>query len=233
MIKFEQDKPEMKKKIFATALAASIISAAGFATAQNLVDPVTNDTDLSNYAEYMSRDIADGFYSTDVIRTVVYREPMLAKTSLDFQSQYGLPSINTRQLDYQHRRSGWRLATGLPQPVPEPKQPVFASGEILGLELVPNGLPVGSVEVVGEALAKFRVNPGIRLYRAPSGKYYYIEDPNAPGSKGSKLTFGEVPDGSKVVHPASVGVTSVPKGFVVVQGPDGKLYLAPASRFGL
>lgn len=233
MIKFEQEKPDMKKKNFAAALVVSIISAAGFATAQNLVDPVSNDTDLSNYAEYMSHNVADGFYSTDVIRTVVYREPALAKTSLDFQSQYGLPSINTRQLDYQHRRSGWRLAAGLPQAVPEPKQPVLASGEILGLELVPNGLPAGSVEIVGEALAKFRVNPGIRLYRAPSGKYYYIEDPTAPGSKGSKLTFGEVPDGSKVVHPASVGVTSVPKGFVVVRGPDGKLYLAPASRFGL
>ena len=233
MIKFEQEKPDMKKKIFAAALVVSIISAAGFATAQNLVDPVSNDTDLSNYAEYMSRNVADGFYSTDVIRTVVYREPARAKTSLAFQSQYGLPSINTRQLDYQHRRSGWRLAPGLPQAVPEPKQPVLASGEILGLELVPNGLPAGSVEIVGEALAKFRVNPGIRLYRAPSGKYYYIEDPTAPGSKGSKLTFGEVPDGSKVVHPASVGVTSVPKGFVVVRGPDGKLYLAPASRFGL
>ena len=229
----------MKKKIFATALAASIISAAGFATAQNLVDPVTNDTDLSGYSNYMSREVAEGFYGTDVVRTVVYREPVLATTSLDYQSQYGMTSLNTRQLDYQHRRSGWRLAKGLPQPEPapppqpKPKPPVLASGEILGLELVPSGLPAGSVEVVGEALAKFRVNPGIRLYRAPSGKYYYIEYPTAPGSKGSKLTFGEVPEGSKVVHPASVGVTSVPEGFVVVRGPDEKLYLAPASRFGL
>ena len=141
MIKFEQEKPDMKKKIFAAALVVSIISAAGFATAQNLVDPVSNDTDLSNYAEFMSRNVADGFYSTDVIRTVVYREPVLAKTSLDFQSQYGLPSINTRQLDYQHRRSGWRLATGLPQAVPEPKQPVLASGEILALSWFPTAFP--------------------------------------------------------------------------------------------
>ena len=149
----------MKKKIFATALAASIISAAGFATAQNLVDPVTNDTDLSGYSNYMSREVAEGFYGTDVVRTVVYREPVLATTSLDYQSQYGMTSLNTRQLDYQHRRSGWRLAKGLPQPEPapppqpKPKPPVLASGEILGLELVPSGLPAGSVEVVGEALA--------------------------------------------------------------------------------
>ena len=87
--------------------------------------------------------------------------------------------------------------------------------------------------MVGAELAKFRVNPGIRPYRAPNGKYYYIEDSTALGSKGSKLTFGEVPEGSKVVHPAGVGVTSVPDGFVVLRGPDEKLYLAPASRFGL
>lgn len=80
----------MKKKIFATALAASIISAAGFATAQNLVEPVTNDTDLSGYSNYMSREVAEGFYGTDVVRTVVYREPVLATTSLDYQSQYGM-----------------------------------------------------------------------------------------------------------------------------------------------
>ena len=229
----------MKKKYFAAGLAASIIGLASVATAQNLVDPATNDTDLSGYSNYLSREPADGFYTTDVVRTVVYREPVLATTTLDFQSQYGLPSINTRQLDYQHRRSGWRLAKGLPQPEPapkpqpKPKPPVLASGEILGLELVPSGLPAGSVEVVGAELAKFRVNPGIRLYRAPNGKYYYIEDPTALGSKGSKLTFGEVPEGSKVVHPAGVGVTSVPDGFVVLRGPDEKLYLAPASRFGL
>ncbi|MBB24132.1 MAG: hypothetical protein CME02_01225 [Geminicoccus sp.] len=229
----------MKKKNFATALAASIISAAGFATAQNLVDPVTNDTDLSGYSHHMSREVAEGLYGTHLVRTLVNREPVLTTTSPGYQSQCGMKSLNTRQLDCQHRRSGPRLAQGLPQPEPtpppqpKPMPPVLASGEILGLELVPSGLPAGSVEVVGPALAKFRVNPGIRLYRAPSGKYYYIKDPAAPGSKGSKLTFGEVPEGSKVVHPASVGVTSVPEGFVVVRGPDKKLSLAPASRFGL
>ena len=116
MIKFEQDKPIMKKNIFAAGLTASIIGLAGAAATQNLVDPVTNDTDLSGYSNYMSREVAEGFYGTDVVRTVVYREPVLAATSLDYQSQYGMTSLNTRQLDYQHRRSGWRLAKGLPQP---------------------------------------------------------------------------------------------------------------------
>ena len=102
----------MKKKYFAAGLAALIIGLASVATAQNLVDPATNDTDLSGYSNYLSRELADGFFTTDVVRTVVYREPVLATTTLDFQSQYGLPSINTRQLDYQHRRSGWRLAKG-------------------------------------------------------------------------------------------------------------------------
>ena len=51
MIKFEQDEPIMKKKIFAPILMASIIGVADIAVAQGLVDPVTNDTDLSNYAE--------------------------------------------------------------------------------------------------------------------------------------------------------------------------------------
>ena len=110
----------MKKKYFAAGLAASIIGLASVAAAQNLVDPATNDTDLSGYSNYLSRELADGYYTTDVVRTVVYREPVLATTTLDFQSQYGLPSINTRQLDYQHRRSSWRLAKGLPQPEPAP-----------------------------------------------------------------------------------------------------------------
>lgn len=223
------------KKIFflmTAIVAATVFGMMHSAIAQNLVDPASDETDLSDYSPYAGRSAADSFYETEVVRRVTYRQPVLAATSLYYQHQYGLTSINTRQLDYQHRRSGWRLVEAEPDPLVVPKAPVIPSGEIIGRELATGGLPAGSVEVVGAELARFRVNPGIRLFKAPSGKFYYIEDERAPGSKGARLTFGEVPEGSEVVHPASVGVTSVPEGFVIVLGPDSQLYLAPANRFG-
>lgn len=218
----------MKKDMFATVVALVGISMAGVAVSQNLVDPVSNDTDLKVYSPHLGRTVADSNYYTDIIRTSVDRDPVLATTSQAYQNQYGVTSSQTRQLDYQNRRSGWRLVGAEPEPEPEPITP---SGEIVGLQPIPDGLPYGSVEVVGEELARFRVNPGIRLYRAPSGKYYYVEDPTAPGSLGADLVFGNAPAGSEVVDPATVGVTQVPNGFVVVRGPDSRLYLAPASDY--
>ena len=218
----------MNKDMFATVVALVGISMAGVAVSQNLVDPVSNDTDLKVYSPHLGRTVADSNYYTDIIRTSVDRDPVLATTSQAYQNQYGVTSSQTRQLDYQNRRSGWRLVGAEPEPEPEPITP---SGEIVGLQPITDGLPYGSVEVVGEELARFRVNPGIRLYRAPSGKYYYVEDPTAPGSMGAYLVFGNAPAGSVVVDPASVGVTQVPNGFVVVRGPDSRLYLAPASDY--
>jgi len=220
----------MKKDMFATMIAIACITIAGVAVSQNLVDPVSNDTDLRIYSPYAGRTVADTNYHTDIIRHAVDRDPYLATTSQAYQNQYGVTSSQTRQLDYQHRRSGWRLVGSAPEPVPEPEM-VTPSGEIVGLQPIPNGLPYGSVEVVGAELARFRVNPGIRLYRAPSGKYYYVEDPTAGGSLGADLVFGEAPAGARVVNPASVGVTQVPTGFAVVRGPNGRLYLAPEGMY--
>lgn len=212
----------MKNDMFAILIAVVGISATGAAVSQNLVDPVSNETNLRIYSPHLGRVVADSNYYTEIIRTAIDRDPYLAATSAAYQSQYGFRSSQTRQLDYQNRRSGWRLAGVEPAPI---------SGEIVGLQPVPDGLPAGSVEVVGEELARFRVNAGVRLYRAPSGKYYYVEDLTAPGSTGANLVFGQAPEGSRVVNPASVGVTEVPAGFTIVRGPDGRLYLAPEGEF--
>lgn len=212
----------MKNDMFAILIAVVGISATGAAVSQNLVDPVSNETNLRIYSPHLGRVVADSNYYTEIIRTAIDRDPYLAATSAAYQSQYGFRSSQTRQLDYQNRRSGWRLVGVEPAPI---------SGEIVGLQPVPDGLPAGSVEVVGEELARFRVNAGVRLYRAPSGKYYYVEDLTAPGSTGANLVFGQAPEGSRVVNPASVGVTEVPAGFTIVRGPDGRLYLAPEGEF--
>lgn len=212
----------MKNDMFAILIAVVGISATGAAVSQNLVDPVSNETNLRIYSPHLGRVVADSNYYTEIIRTAVDRDPYLAATSAAYQSQYGFTSSQTLQLDYQNRRSGWRLVGVEPAPI---------SGEIVGLQPVPDGLPAGSVEVVGEELARFRVNVGVRLYRAPSGKYYYVEDPTAPGSTGANLVFGQAPEGSRAVNPASVGVTEVPAGFTIVRGPDGRLYLAPEGQF--
>jgi len=212
----------MKNDMFAILIAVVGISATGAAVSQNLVDPVSNETNLRIYSPHLGRVVADSNYYTEIIRTAVDRDSYLAATSAAYQSQYGFTSSQTRQLDYQNRRSGWRLVGVEPAPI---------SGEIVGLQPVPDGLPAGSVEVVGEELARFRVNVGVRLYRAPSGKYYYVEDPTAPGSTGANLVFGQAPEGSRAVNPASVGVTEVPAGFTIVRGPDGRLYLAPEGQF--
>lgn len=212
----------MKNDMFAILIAVVGISATGAAVSQNLVDPVSNETNLRIYSPHLGRMVADSNYYTEIIRTAIDRDPYLAATSAAYQSQYGFRSSQTRQLDYQNRRSGWRLVGVEPAPI---------SGEIVGLQPVPDGLPAGSVEVVGEELARFRVNAGVRLYRAPSGKYYYVEDLTAPGSTGANLVFGQAPEGSRVVNPASVGVTEVPAGFTIVRGPDGRLYLAPEGEF--
>lgn len=212
----------MKNDMFAILVAVVGISATGAAVSQNLVDPISNETDLRIYSPYLGRTVADSNYYTEIIRTAVDRDPYLAATSAAYQSQYGVPSAQTRQMDYQNRRSGWRLVGVEPAPI---------SGEIVGLQPVPEGLPAGSVEVVGEELARFRVNAGVRLYRAPSGKYFYVEDPTAPGSTGADLVFGQAPEGSRVVDPESVGVTEVPEGFAIVRGPDGRLYLAPEGLY--
>ncbi|MGB1156962.1 MAG: hypothetical protein ACPG42_09105 [Alphaproteobacteria bacterium] len=214
----------MKNDLFAIIVASVGISITGAAVSQNLVDPVSDLTDLKIYSPYAGRTVADTNYYTDNIRVAVDRDPYLATTSAAYQTQYGVTSSQTRQLDYQHRRSGWRLVGVEPEPI-------TPSGEIVGLQPVPDGLPYGSVEVVGAELARFRVNPGVRLYRAPSGKYYYVEDPTAPGSTGADLVFGQAPEGSRVVDAASVGVTQVPAGFVVVRGPDDRLYLAPKGMY--
>ena len=212
----------MKNDMFAILIAVVGISATGAAVSQNLVDPVSNETNLRIYSPHLGRVVADSNYYTEIIRTAVDRDPYLAATSAAYQSQCGFTSSQTRQLDYQNRRSGWRLVGVEPAPI---------SGEIVGLQPVPDGLPAGSVQVVGEELARFRVNVGVRLYRAPSGKYYYVEDPTAPGSTGANLVFGQAPEGSRAVNPASVGVTEVPAGFTIVRGPDGRLYLAPEGQF--
>ena len=212
----------MKNDMFAILIAVVGISATGAAVSQNLVDPVSNETNLRIYSPHLGRVVADSNYYTEIIRTAIDRDPYLAATSAAYQSQYGFRSSQTRQLDYQNRRSGWRLVGVEPAPI---------SGEIVGLQPVPDGLPAGSVEVVGEELARFRVNAGVRLYRAPSGKYYYVEDLIAPGSTGANLVFGQAPEGSRAVNPASVGVTEVPAGFTIVRGPDGRLYLAPEGQF--
>lgn len=212
----------MKNDMFAILIAVVGISATGAAVSQNLVDPVSNETNLRIYSPHLGRVVADSNYYTEIIRTAIDRDPYLAATSAAYQSQYGFRSSQTRQLDYQNRRAGWRLVGVEPAPI---------SGEIVGLQPVPDGLPAGSVEVVGEELARFRVNAGVRLYRAPSGKYYYVEDPTAPGTTGANLVFGQAPEGSRAVNPASVGVTEVPAGFTIVRGPDGRLYLAPEGEF--
>ena len=212
----------MKNDMFAIIVAAVSISVTGAAVSQNLVDPVSNDTDLKIYSPSLGRTVADSNYYTEIIRTAVDRDPYLAATSAAYQNQYGDTSAQTRQLDYQNRASGWRLVGVEPAPV---------SGEIVGLQPFASGLPAGSVEVVGAELARFRVNPGVRLYRAPSGKFFYVEDPTAPGSIGADLIFGQAPEGSVVVDPGSVGVTEVPVGFTVVRGPDGRLYLTPNGAY--
>ena len=212
----------MKNDMFAILIAVVGIGATGAAVSQNLVDPVSNETNLRIYSPHLGRTVADANYYTEIIQTAVDRDPYLAATAAAYQTQYGVPSSQTRQLDYQNRRSGWRLVGVEPAPI---------SGEIVGLQPVPSGLPAGSVEVVGEELARFRVNAGVRLYRAPSGKYFYVEDPTAPGSIGADLIFGQAPEGSSLVDPASVGVTEIPAGFAVVRGPDGRLYLAPEGQF--
>lgn len=101
------------------------------------------------------------------------------------------------------------------------------SGEILGLGRAAGGLPAGSREVVGEDLARFTVKPGVRLYRAPDGSYFYVNDPTAPGSPGLPKLFGSAPQGTRIVDPASVGLEWVPPGMMVVQTPDGRLHLTP------
>ncbi|MAV47742.1 MAG: hypothetical protein CBC49_005770 [Alphaproteobacteria bacterium TMED89] len=212
----------MKNDFFAILVAAVGISATGVAVSQNLVDTVSNETDLTFYSSHLGRSVADTNYETHIIRNAVDRDPYLAATSAAYQAQYGTTSVETRQLDYQNRRSGWRLIGVEPAPT---------SGEIVGLKPVPEGLPAGSVEVVGAELARFRVNPGVRLYRAPSGKYYYVEDPTARGSAGADLVYGIAPEGSHVVDAASVGITEVPDGFSVVRALDGQLYLAPHGQF--
>ncbi len=212
----------MKNDMFAIIVAAVGISVTGAAVSQNLVDSVSNETDLKIYSQSLGRTVADSNYYTEIIRTAVDRDPYLAATSVAYQNQYGDTSAQTRQLDYQNRASGWRLVGVEPAPI---------SGEIVGLQPVASGLPAGSVEVVGAELARFRVNPGVRLYRAPSGKFFYVEDPTAPGSVGANLVYGQAPEGSVAVDPLSVGVTEVPEGFAVVRGPDGRLYLAPAAAY--
>ena len=139
----------MKNDMFAILIAVVGISATGAAVSQNLVDPVSNETNLRIYSPHLGRVVADSNYYTEIIRTAVDRDPYLAATSAAYQSQYGFTSSQTRQLDYQNRRSGWRLVGVEPAPI---------SGEIVGLQPVPDGLPAGSVEVVGEELARFRVN---------------------------------------------------------------------------
>ena len=212
----------MKNDYFAIVVAAFGISITSAAVSQNLVDTVSNDTELRVYSPHLGRNVADMTYETNLIRTAIDRDPYLAATSDTYRAQYGEPSSSTRQLDYQNRRSGWRLVGVQPSPT---------SGEIVGLQPVPEGLPDGSVEVSGDELARFRVNPGIRLYRAPSGKYYYVEDPAAQGSKGTDLVYGRAPEGSREVDAASVGVTALPEGFAVVRSLDGQLYLAPKGQF--
>ena len=69
----------------------------------------------------------------------------------------------------------------------------------------------------------------VYLFEIDGGPACYIKDATAPGSKGLPPQPGRIPAGSKVVDPASVGVTFVPEGMVVVQSPDGKLLLAPNS----
>ena len=223
----------MHKDMFATLVALVGISMAGVAVSQNLVDPISDQTDLKSYSPHLGRSVAEMNYRTDIVRHALDRDPVLAATSQAYQDKYGITSYQTRQLDYQHRRSGWRVVDMAPPTGLHPAVPMdhshAVSGEIVGLQPVPEGLPAGSVEVVGPELAQYRVNPGIRLYRAPSGKFYYVKDPTAPGSLGADVVASKAPSGSVVVDPASVGVTSVTDGFVLVRGPDGRLYLAPAS----
>ena len=107
-----------------------------------------------------------------------------------------------------------------------PFECVPTSGELLGLGRV-DGLPPGSILVTGESLARFRVEPGYRLYLSPEGKFYLVEDTAASGSAGLDLNLGELPAGSRVVDPASVGVSIVPRGFAVVQTPQGQILLSP------
>lgn len=107
-----------------------------------------------------------------------------------------------------------------------PLQCVPTSGELLGLGRV-DGLPPGSIQVTGEALARFRVEPGYRLYLAPDGTFYLVEDSAATGSGGLDLNLGQLPPGSRVVDPTTVGVSIVPRGFAVVQTPKGQVLLSP------
>ncbi|MDG1413890.1 MAG: hypothetical protein P8R39_00960, partial [Alphaproteobacteria bacterium] len=99
----------MKNDMFAIIVAAVGISVTGAAVSQNLVDSVSNETDLKIYSQSLGRTVADSNYYTEIIRTAVDRDPYLAATSVAFQNQYGDTSAQTRQLDYQNRASGWRL----------------------------------------------------------------------------------------------------------------------------
>ena len=107
-----------------------------------------------------------------------------------------------------------------------PLECVPTSGELLGLGRV-DGLPAGSIQVRGESLARFRVEPGYSLYLSPEGTFYLVEDSTALGSAGLDLNLGELPAGSRIVDPASVGVSIVPRGFAVVQTPNGRVLLSP------
>lgn len=71
------------KKIFflmTAIVAATVFGMMHSAIAQNLVDPASDETDLSDYSPYAGRSAADSFYETEVVRRVTYRQPVLAAT---------------------------------------------------------------------------------------------------------------------------------------------------------
>ena len=176
-----------------TSLFAGLIISASAATAQVtplnnqqiLVDPYDNRTDLYNHSQFLGRTKADLHYRTYITRQRVNEDPYIQSLSPAFRAKYGTHANHeaaTRQLDFQNRRSGFRLIGGtaggaLPKPQPvvqrpvrfaQPQTRVVQAGELIFLDRVffdhdRDNITQYSMQIIGQLAGYMRTNPNSRV----------------------------------------------------------------------
>lgn len=100
-------------KLILAGACLSIVAVDGYArskaTQKGNVDNLEYTTDLYDYSPNLGRDKANTEYRAYINKTPVDERPYIERTEDAYKNQYGYRRGNTRQLDWQNRRSGWRL----------------------------------------------------------------------------------------------------------------------------
>ncbi len=189
------------RKLSLTGLFTGLVLATTAASAQTtqlnnqqiLVDPYDNRTDLYNHSQFLGRTKADLHYRTYITRQRVNEDPYIQSLSPEFRAKYGTHANHeaaTRQLDFQNRRSGFRLIGGTaggslpahqPQPVvyqqpviqqpvrvAQPQTRVVQAGELIFLDRVffdhdRHDITRYSMQVIGQLAAYMNANPNSRV----------------------------------------------------------------------